>query len=107
MKNTGSVSQRAHVIGLWRSAEDRCRLGDYETAASLFETALSEPDLERVLSGLELAGLLNGCGVAYKYSGRFEEAESVYQRALTLIEQSVGPDHPDAATLYHNLGGLE
>lgn len=34
--------------------------------------------------------------------GSFEEAERLYRRALTLLEQALGPEHPGAATLHHN-----
>ena len=53
------------------------------------------------------AALLNGLGVLHKYQGRYDEAEPAYRRALAIAEAALGPDHPDVASLYHNLGGLE
>jgi hypothetical protein len=43
----------------------------------------------------------------YKYTARFAEAKPLYLRALAIFEKQLGPDHPDLASLYHNLGGLE
>ena len=45
--------------------------------------------------------------MVYKYAARFDEAEALYQRALAAIEATLGPDHPDTATVWHNLGGIE
>ncbi|MCA1680252.1 MAG: tetratricopeptide repeat protein [Actinobacteria bacterium] len=46
-------------------------------------------------------------GVLYKYTGHFDEAEALYRRALQIVDARQGPEHVDAATLWHNLGGLE
>ena len=50
--------------------------------------------------------LLNGLGVVYKYTGRFDDAERVYRRALTLAEMLRPANTQQLADLYHNLGGL-
>jgi tetratricopeptide (TPR) repeat protein len=43
-----------------------------------------------------------------KFSGRFDEAEPLYHRAIEIILAATGSDeHPDIADIYHNLGGLE
>ena len=39
--------------------------------------------------------------------GRYDEAEPLYKKALAILERTIGPAHPDIASLYHNLGGLE
>jgi len=38
--------------------------------------------------------------------GRWQEAEPTYKRALEIYKQVSGPDHPDVAITYHNLGLL-
>ncbi|MEP7270952.1 MAG: tetratricopeptide repeat protein [Acidobacteriota bacterium] len=43
----------------------------------------------------------------YKYTGNFDEAERLYQRALVITAGTLGQAHPEVATIYHNLGGLE
>lgn len=56
---------------------------------------------------LELATALNALGMTYKYWGRFDDGRAVYERALAILVRAFGDDHPDLATLHHNLGGLE
>ena len=51
--------------------------------------------------------LLNDLAVVYKYAARFDDAEALYRRGLGIIEAARGPDHIDAATIWHNLGGVE
>ena len=38
--------------------------------------------------------------------GRYGEAEPLYQRALAIYEEQLGPDHPDTATNLNNLASL-
>ena len=56
---------------------------------------------------LEVADLLNDLGILCKYTGRLDEAEPLYLRALTIVERHQGPEHTDIAAVYHNLAGLE
>jgi tetratricopeptide (TPR) repeat protein len=38
--------------------------------------------------------------------GDYEAAQPLYQRALDIREQALGPKHPDTATSLNNLAGL-
>jgi len=51
----------------------------------------------------ERATALNALGMVCKYDGRFDESVALYRDALALL----GEDHPAAAAIYHNLGGVE
>ena len=51
---------------------------------------------------LDVISPLNNLGVLYKYTGRFDEADALYQEALT----ETHGDDAALATVYHNLGGL-
>jgi tetratricopeptide (TPR) repeat protein len=51
---------------------------------------------------LNATSQLNDLAVLYKYTGRFDEAEQLYRAALA---DTSGED-ATAATIYHNLGGL-
>jgi tetratricopeptide (TPR) repeat protein len=42
----------------------------------------------------------------YRNQGRYEEAGSLYRRALELREKVLGPEHPDTATTISNLAEL-
>jgi tetratricopeptide (TPR) repeat protein len=54
---------------------------------------------------LGVADLLNDIGMTYKYVGRFSDAEASYRRAMDIL-QGIRPDHPDLASLLHNLAGV-
>ena len=38
--------------------------------------------------------------------GKLVEAEPLYQRALTILEKSLGPEHPNVAAGLNNLASL-
>ena len=38
--------------------------------------------------------------------GKLVEAEPLYQRTLTILEKSLGPEHPNVATGLNNLAQL-
>ena len=42
----------------------------------------------------------------YQDTGRYAEAEPLYQRALAILEKSLPPDHPNLATVRENYAGL-
>jgi tetratricopeptide (TPR) repeat protein len=56
---------------------------------------------------LDTGAVLNDLGVLRKYQGRFAEAAAFYRRAYTIVNRSEERRGQAAATLYHNLGGLE
>jgi tetratricopeptide (TPR) repeat protein len=56
---------------------------------------------------LETGAVLNDLGVLRKYQGRFGEAAAFYRRARAIVDRSAERRGQAAATLYHNLGGLE
>lgn len=86
--------------------------GDYVLAGDLLQEAVrhaeaavdADPGDRR--AGMELVHALDEQGVLSKFSGGFDASEEAYGRALELLTRIAGPDHPDAATIQHNLGGL-
>ena len=38
--------------------------------------------------------------------GKYDEAKPLYERAIAIGEKTLGPDHPNVATLLNNLAGL-
>lgn len=55
----------------------------------------------------EAAGrLLNQTGLYLHYHARYIEAESLYQRALAMREQPLGPQHPHVALSLNSLAAL-
>ena len=49
---------------------------------------------------------LNNLAVLYQGTGRYAEAEPLFERALAIREKALGPDHPDVATRLNNLAVL-
>jgi len=45
-------------------------------------------------------------GRLYSDTGRYAEAEPLYQRSLQILEKALGKDHPDVASSLNNLAGL-
>jgi tetratricopeptide (TPR) repeat protein len=54
----------------------------------------------------EAAQAGNDLAVLYKYWGRFDDGLRLYERALPTVIAYHGEDSLEAATLYHNLGGI-
>jgi tetratricopeptide (TPR) repeat protein len=82
------------ILGRYEEAEAYLR-----EATSIAEAALG-PEDDDCLTGV------NSLAVLYKYSGRFDDAAALYQRALQSAERAGAGDEA-IATLLHNIGGLE
>lgn len=50
-----------------------------------------------------MASPLNGLGNISRDQGKYEEAKPLYQRALSIREQQLGPEHPETAEIVHCL----
>ena len=72
----------------------------YQKAIKLIETQGTEQYQDKKTS------LANNLAIVYKYWGKFDAAESLYQDTLATLQQRHGNHHPDIATIYHNLAGL-
>jgi hypothetical protein len=47
---------------------------------------------------------LNSEAITLYKAGKFSQAEPLFQRALTIREQALGPTHPDVAPIFHIIG---
>jgi tetratricopeptide (TPR) repeat protein len=95
------------------AAIERIR-GRIDNAERLYREALELAEAEAesevgadaetdALDGDDLVAVLCGLGIVYKDVGRFDEAEALYRRALTIAS----PRSFAAASLWHNLAGLD
>lgn len=84
--------EAARCSGAWAQAE-----AAHEAALALAEVTLG-PDADGT------ARIAHNLAVIYKYTGRFDQADQLYQRALTVA--TARHDDAFAATICHNLGGL-
>ena len=61
-------------------------------------------DAETHARALAIADALAGLGTAYHSKGEFEAADTYFLRALTIRRETLGSDHPAAASSLHDLG---
>jgi tetratricopeptide (TPR) repeat protein len=92
MAYTGLVGQAQNGIG-----------GKHAGAENLLHVALLAAEESYGSHHPAVAMALSNLGLWYKSSGRFDEAEFLYQRALTIA----GPDCIESAAVYYNLASLE
>jgi tetratricopeptide (TPR) repeat protein len=50
----------------------------------------------------DVATWLNNLAVLYKSQGRYEEAEPLYLRALAILFDRLGAEHPNTQTVWQN-----
>ena len=82
------------------------RMGDYATAVSFDEAALSMVTSEFGPEARETSIALNNLAVTYSNLARYTEAEPLYRRAIEIDEKILGKDHPSVAISYNNLALL-
>jgi tetratricopeptide (TPR) repeat protein len=95
---------RLRVQALSAVAWELIAVGKYEEARAPALRAVRHAD--KRLGAEDVAQALNIVGVIGKYTGRWDDAERCYRRALALIGRVEGSEH-FVATLLHNIGGLE
>jgi len=81
------------------------KVGENQVAEKCFLSALAKAE-KFGPSDPRLAATLNDLGIIYDESHRYDQAESVYKRALTIREKALGPDSSDVATTLNNLANL-
>jgi tetratricopeptide (TPR) repeat protein len=93
----------ARYLKLWSDSRDKALAwadatvtGSDRTLATTWATSVARlsPDSRRLLDRLA------------KATNRRAEAEPLIRRALTILEKSLGPEHPRVATAVNNLAGL-
>jgi tetratricopeptide (TPR) repeat protein len=52
------------------------------------------------------AATLQNLALLYRYLGRYQEAEPLFQRALAISEKALPPDHPDTGITLENYASL-
>lgn len=83
--------ESSRLAGQWGRAVDSHRL-----ALTLAESTLGE--------SVETASIAQNLAMVFKYTGRFDDAEVLYLRALAIAEAA--GEHRLVAVICHNLGGL-
>ncbi len=100
-----AVAQQADWERYMRTGAAAYQQGNYAEAVKQTKAALSAaeafgPDDPR------LATSLNNLAALYYAQRRYDEAEPLYQHAITITERAMGPDHPNLAATLGNLAEL-
>ena len=88
-----------------KSGDEFLRSSRYSQAEQSYQAAVRKAE-EFGDRDRRLAHSLNGLASVYKEQGRYKEAMAVCQRALTIWETTLGPDHPDVAAGPNNVANL-
>jgi tetratricopeptide (TPR) repeat protein len=86
--------------------------GNIEQSTTLAEFNLIEPHLKKMVDWCEgnedhqFAFSLNQLATLYRSQGKYNEAEPLYLRSLSISEKQLGENHPDVATSLNNLAEL-
>ncbi|MCB1057002.1 MAG: serine/threonine protein kinase [Acidobacteria bacterium] len=76
--------------------------GDFAAAREQLQRALELVEHEGTRDR-RLVGILNNVAILDAQLGDLDDAETRYRRALDVIEETRGPDHPDVAATLNNL----
>lgn len=88
-----------YAFALMRNGHPHEAAGHFKTALRLEEEASAEED------PISIGRALNNLAWALGEAGCYEEAESLFRRALVIAEKSLGPEHQIVATVYRNIAG--
>ena len=101
----GDVLDRLRVQALQSLGTTLVSAGQYKQAGAVLRSALALAEEQLGTDDPEVGVCCNGLGVIGKYTGRFDEAEAYYPRALAIAESGGLPDDAQAS-IWHNVGGV-
>ena len=101
----GPVARLGHQVFV-QAGHVHILRADYPRARGSFSRALRVAEAHG-LGPIARARALNGLGMAARYTGGFALAARLYARALRALGRADEKTSALAATLFHNLGGLE
>ncbi|QLE54618.1 tetratricopeptide repeat protein [Nostoc sp. TCL26-01] len=82
-------------------------LGNYSSAEQYYLKAINLAQSQRIEQHSILLSMLNDLAVVYKYWGKFDAGEQIYQTLLNTLIKQYGEQSHFVATIYHNYAGLE
>ena len=94
------------VARLQRIGDQRRRAGDPVQAEQAYRRALAIAERRLPRGDVATARIRNQLGVVLKYTGAFDEAAELYGQAHGALVRGLGAEHPEVATVLHNIGGL-
>ncbi len=82
-------------------------LGHYAQAEQIYLRGIHLAESQGLTHQPRWGNLVNELAILYKYWGKFDAAEQLYQYLLSAFIEQYGEHHFKVATIYHNLAGLE
>jgi CHAT domain-containing protein len=95
---TAQQPTKEQAAARYHKANELRDAADYAAAEKLYHEVLGETRQLFGMDSVEEAYVLNNLAVLYSYTRRDEQAESLDQRALAIIEARQGKEHSDTAT---------
>src|SRR5262249_19834549 len=93
------------LVDLVQSGVDAFQDGRKEEAEAAFLSALKRCEQLQSNDPLIL-DIINNLAVVYQSQSEYGKAEGLHKRALEIIEQTLGKNHPESATTFNNLAEL-
>ncbi len=90
-----------------RQAEDLSASGSYEKALELYEKALSAYEKYKSEDKFRIGKICDDIGRLYVKLDRAKEAVPYFRRAVEILKEALGPDHPDTQAAQENLSAAE
>ena len=78
------------------------RMGRWDEAFPLLKDILEKVGAESGKEGLEYVSALNNFATIYEHTGRFDEAEPLYDQALAIHRRVLGAEHPNTKIMRGN-----
>ena len=94
-QDTTLVNQRAYARLCWL-------IGRWEGALPLHKDILEQVAAEYGKASIEYATALNNLATIYEHTGRFDEAEPLYDQALAIHRRVLGAEHPNTKIMRGN-----
>ena len=78
--------------------------GNYGEAARLYTVELAAEEAKPAPSWVQLSKLHNELGRALHNAGQYDKALEHFQKTLAIYLKQLGPEHPNVASTYNNIG---
>ncbi|VAW45172.1 hypothetical protein MNBD_GAMMA02-1641, partial [hydrothermal vent metagenome] len=79
-------------------------LGDLVAAESHYNQALSGFDISGLRASIKYTRVLNNLGLIKRQQKQYQSAQELFEQALQIQTELLGPQHPDLAAMLNNLG---
>ena len=90
-----------------QQAEEHIKSGSYDKALELYEKALSAYEEFKSEDKLQIGKICDDIGKMYVKLDRAKEAVPYFRRAVEILKEALGPDHPETQAARENLSAAE